>query len=140
MYAIPVRSATEARENFSAYLDDVARKSPQAIRRQRDSFITMSFEHINALLPDLFLTLTYDIEDDGTYSGTIEEIGLCGNADTLSNLASDLAEQLMEYAQDYFTDFNKYFFSPNRRSHFPYVVKALAQSDIDAVIALYKYA
>jgi len=140
MSAIPVRSATEVRENFSAYLDDVARKSPQAIKRHRDSFITMSAEHINALLTEVSLTLTYEVEHDGTYSGTLEELGLSANAASLPELATTLALHLFEYAQDYLEDFNQYFFSPNRRKHFPYVMKAVAQHDLAAVVALFKYA
>lgn len=140
MSVMPVRSATEVRENFSAYLDDVARKSPQAIKRHRDSFITMSAEHLNALLADVSFTLTYDVEHDGSYSGTLEEVGLSANADSLPNLATTLALHLLDYAQDYLEDFNQYFFSPNRRVHFPYVMKAVAQRDLAAVVSLFKYA
>jgi len=135
-----VRNATEVRENFSAYLDDVARKSPQAIKRHRDSFITMSAEHLNALLPHLTLTLTCDVETDGTYSGTLEEVGLSSNAVDLHALKDSLAEYLLEYAHEYLEDFNMYFFSPNRRPHFPYIMKVLAQRDLAGIVGLFKNA
>ena len=47
-----------------------------------------------------------------------------------------LAQELIEYAQEYFSEFQLYFNSPNRHSHFPYVLKVLIQEDLDGVINL----
>lgn len=140
MSAINVRTATEVRESFSAYLDDVIRKSPQAIRRHRDSFITMSPEHINAMLDHLSFTLAYDNEEDGSLSGTLEEVGISANAPDLQSLKDTLANYLLDYAEDYMSQFTRYFLSPNRRAHFPYIMKAIAQADNAALTALFRNA
>ena len=140
MSAINIRTVTEVRESFSAYLDDVIRKSPQAIKRHRDSFITMSPEHVDAMLDHVSFTLTFDNEENGSVSGTLEEVGLSANAPDLQALEDKLANYLLEYADDYMSQFTRYFLSPNRRAHFPYVMKAVIQPDRAALTALFKHA
>lgn len=140
MRPINVRTATEVRENFSEYLDDVIRKSPQVMKRHRDSFITMSPSHIDALLHNLVFTLTYDTETDGSLSGSLEEIGISANAPDLQTLKDTLADYLLDYAKDYLSEFSRYLLSANRRTHFPYIMKAVAQADKLALTALFKHA
>ncbi|MBO4337431.1 MAG: hypothetical protein J5842_05100, partial [Lachnospiraceae bacterium] len=43
-----------------------------------------------------------------------------------------LAAYIKEYAEEYYEDFHLYSLAPNRRSHIPYVVKALSL-DIDTI-------
>lgn len=133
-----MRTASEVRESFSAYLDDVIRKSPQSIKRHRDSFITLSPEHIDALLDNLTFTLTYDVESDGSVSGSLEEVGLSANAPDLCHLKEVLSGHLLEYAKDYMEHFTRYFLSPNRRSHFPYIMKAIVQANESSLRDLFK--
>lgn len=140
MSIMKLRTATEARENFSEFLDDVVRKSPQAIKRHRDSFITMSPSQMDAMLPNLTYTVSYDIEQNGSFSGTLEDVEITGNAETLEALMEILASYLVEYAQDYLAEFNRYFHSPNRRAHFPYIMKAVAQPDVASLAALFRHA
>lgn len=137
MAIMEVRTVTDVRENFSQFLDDVTRKSPQAIKRHRDSFITMSPVQLDAMLVQVSFTLEYSVETDGSYSGALLEVGIVANAPSLDALRKTLAEYLLDYAKDYLVEFNRYFAAPNRRAHFPFIMKAIAQPDLDSLAALF---
>ncbi|MCG6197514.1 hypothetical protein H1215_10065, partial [Anoxybacillus sp. LAT_38] len=47
-----------------------------------------------------------------------------------------LAQELLEYAQEYYEDFATYYSAPNRRAHFPYVLKVLIQDDLQGIVHL----
>lgn len=134
---IGVRTVTEVRENFSQYLDDVTRKSPQAIKRHRDYFITISPEQLDAMLLHARFEFEYAIEPDGSYSGSLPDVGIVGNASDLPGLKQTLAEYLLDYAHDYLDEFNRYSAAPNRLSHFPFIMKAVAQPDLSSLAALF---
>ncbi|KIY20901.1 hypothetical protein [Mesobacillus subterraneus] len=51
-------------------------------------------------------------------------------------MTEDAALQLIEYAQDYYKDFPKYYNSPNRKGHLPYILHVLAQENLEGVKAL----
>ena len=95
---------------------------------------------MDAMLPNLTYTVSYDIEQNGSFSGTLEDVEITGNAETLEALMEILASYLVEYAQDYLAEFNRYFHSPNRRAHFPYIMKAVAQPDVASLAALFRHA
>nr|WP_315988407.1 hypothetical protein [Desulforamulus aquiferis] len=43
---------------------------------------------------------------------------------------------MVEYAKEYYDEFQLYFYSLNRQSHFPYVLAVLMQENLDGVIGL----
>ena len=44
-----------------------------------------------------------------------------------------LAASILEYAEDYYNDFSYWSSAPNRKSHIPYVFKALFIGDIQKI-------
>jgi len=60
----------------------------------------------------------------------LNEIDLIENAPTEAEARELLAASIMEYAQDYYNDYNCYSNSPNRKKHIPYVFKALVLDDL----------
>ena len=74
------------------------------------------------------------------YSAIIRPLNLvtCDqmNAKTKEGALELLAQDLMEYAQEYIDDFDRFYRSSNRKDHFPYVVKVLLQKDLRAVMDL----
>jgi antitoxin YefM len=58
------------------------------------------------------------------------------NAEDIDSLKKELANNLVEYAQEYIDEFHLYVNAPNRKEHFPFVIHVLIQPDIDAVIRL----
>jgi hypothetical protein len=44
-----------------------------------------------------------------------------------------LAVELVDYAKDYFDQFQLYYNSLNRKEHFPYILRVLLAEDLDEV-------
>ena len=75
--------------------------------------------------------LTYE---DGIIVGTIDGFDLVVEGKSEQEVIRKLAEDLLEYAQDYVNDFKLFYNAPNRKSHYPYVLKVLLASAIDEII------
>ena len=58
----------------------------------------------------------------------------------MESLKVKLAEELMEYAEEYINEFTLYFNGPNRKNHFPYIYRVLlAGNDISKIKSLFPY-
>jgi uncharacterized protein YbcC (UPF0753/DUF2309 family) len=118
-------NATDVRREWGSFIDKVVRDRPQAIKRSRDHILAMSMEHAQELVKDVRFTLEYEEEPDGSVSGSLKELDLVENAPTVEALKEALAEELMVYAEGYFDEFQLYFHAPNRKKHFPFVLRVL---------------
>ena len=134
MSVLTVHSVTDVRDQFRQFFDDVVRKSPQAIKKHQDVIIAMSQEQLAAMLDNLQFSLDYSVEEDGSCSGSISEVGISANAPSLAELKEKLAEHLLEYAQDYMAEFGRYSAAPNRKPHLPYIMKAILQPSLEALM------
>ena len=68
-------------------------------------------------------------EEDGTFTGTLEELDLIENAHSEKECIISLREAMKEYANDFYNEFNFWSSAPNRKNHIPYVLKILSSSD-----------
>ena len=68
-------------------------------------------------------------EADGSITLALNEIDLVENGINENEARAKLANAILEYAQDYYNDFAYWGSAPNRRSHIPYVFKALFIGD-----------
>lgn len=73
---------------------------------------------------------------DGSFSGSLKELDILANAASLETLKTEIAKELIEYAQEYMDEFDKYYGAPNRKPHFPYIMRVLIQKNEDAVRGL----
>ena len=64
-------------------------------------------------------------EEDGTVTLALNELDLVENGRDESDARTKLAAAILEYAEDFYTDFSYWGSAPNRRPHVPYVFKAL---------------
>lgn len=129
-----VLNATDVRKHFGPFIDSVVREKPRAVKRNRDVIWSFSEELTNEILSRYTFQLEYEMEEDGSLTGSlqqIEDIIVSGSSE--QELVTDAAEQLIEYAQDYYSDFNRYFYSTNRRIHLPFIFNVLVQKDIESV-------
>jgi antitoxin YefM len=77
------------------------------------------------------LTFNPDVYQDGEgVSAWLPELELYGHGDDVEAALEDLADEIREYLAEYLGDIDRYRHAPNRSSHFPYLLKALA---LDAV-------
>lgn len=136
MLMVSVLNSTDVRQNWGAFIDDVVRGRPAVVKRNRDHFAALSVDHMNLLLEPYTFTINFLHEDDGSVTGSLEEIDLVANAPDIEQLKKALAEELVEYAREYMDNIALYYYSPNRRRHLPYVLRVLIQPDAEAVAAL----
>lgn len=129
-----VQDATSIRR-WARFISSVARKEarPVVIKGDQDFLAAMSLDVLNQLLEQYKLTLEYETEDDGTVSGSLNEIDLVANAPNVEELRLELAKALVEYATDYWNEFARYSRAPNRKAHLPFVLRVLTQPDLERV-------
>jgi predicted RNase H-like HicB family nuclease len=129
-----VLNATDVRANFGEFIDTIIREKPQAIKRNRDVIMAFSKQQMKELLSVYELTFEYEQDEDGKFAGSIEQIeDIVADAETLEELRDELARQLVEYAIDYETNYSRYYNTPNRHKHAPYVLRVLLEDDTESI-------
>ena len=130
--------ASEVRQHFSEFIDGVVRDRPGFVIRNRDAIAALNLEHIEVLLSTIEFHVQFHKDENGDIIGTLEEVDdlvVCESSkdEALQSLANDL----IEYAEEYLTtSFKLYFNAPNRRNHFPYVLKVATQPTAEHVTRL----
>lgn len=118
-------SSSEVRKDWSEVMDNVVRRGPVFIKRTRDYMVLCSTETISQLVADTrFMAVSYE-EEDGSFTLSAEALDIIANGPDLSAAKRALAEEIMEYAEEYYQEFELYSRTPNRKGHLPYVFKAL---------------
>lgn len=133
-----VLNATEVRANFGEFIDTIVREKPQAIKRNRDVIMAFSKQQMKELLSVYELTFEYEQDEDGRYAGSIDQIDdIVADADTLEELKNELSRQLVEYAIDYEVNYSRYYNTPNRHKHAPYVLRVLLEDNVESVARMF---
>jgi len=126
-------NSTEARKNWSEVIDQVIRKKPQFIRRTRDCMVLADVNFIELILNTYeFSAKTYE-EEDGSVTISLNEMDLVENGETLEVAKINLANSILEYAEEFYVDFDYWGSAPNRVKHIPYVFKALIINDSEKI-------
>lgn len=131
-----VLNATEVRKEWSSWVDRVVREKPLVVKRTRDYFVGISVEHILELLKPYKFELELDYEEDGSVVASLKGFDLVVAAQTEKDARKAIANELVEYANDYFTEFELYYRTPNRQGHFPYLLKVLLMNDASEIESL----
>ncbi|MBQ6937943.1 MAG: hypothetical protein IJN36_05460 [Clostridia bacterium] len=126
-------NATDVRKNWSEVADTVIRTRPQFIKRTRDYMMLSNCELVEALLEAYSFTADRFVETDGSITLSLNEIDLIENAATEKEAKRQLAEAIMDYATEFYNEFNLWSSAPNRKGHIPYVLKALIFDDIQKI-------
>ena len=123
-----VISATDARYNWSSVVDSVIWKRPAFIKRTRNYMFLADFSILEALLqPYAFSAVEYT-EDDGSVTLSLDQLDLAENAPSVQTAIEKLSSAILDYAEDYYSEFT-YWSRGDRKSHIPYVLKALVLND-----------
>lgn len=126
-------NATEVRKDWSAVLDNTVRQKPQFIKRTRDYLVLSDIKFMGMLLDGYNFTANKMEEDDGSITLSLNELDLVENAPTEQDAVLALANDIYEYAQEYYQEFNLWSVAPNRKDHIPYVMKALILDDVQKI-------
>lgn len=118
-------SSSDVRKDWSSVMDSVIRKKPAFIRRTRDYMMLCSVDTISQLVADVNYTAKQFQENDGSVTLSLTTMDIVSHGKDLQSAKEALARDIIEYAEDYYSDFEMYSKAPNRRLHLPYVIKAL---------------
>jgi len=113
--------------------DSIINEKPKFIKSTSDYIFLSNLDVLHNLLEQYKFTAEKYIEPDGSVTLSLLEIDLVENGNTESEAIYNMAAGILEYAEDYYNRFDDWYYSTNRKSHFPYVVKALLLSDADKI-------
>ena len=128
-------NSTDVRNNWNAVVDSVIREKPRFIKRTRDYMMLSDIKLIESLLSAYTFLANVLIEDDGSFTLSLNEIDLIENAADLDNAKLNLAKGILEYAEDFYNDYALWAVG-NRKSHIPYVIKSLIINDANKLMGM----
>lgn len=126
-------NSTEVRKEWSTVVDSAVREKPQFFKRTRDHLLLSNLPFMEILLTGYSYTAVRMDEEDGSVTLALNEIDLVENGRDENEARYKLAAAILEYANDFYDDFSYWSVAPNRRSHIPYVFKALAIRDTQKI-------
>jgi hypothetical protein len=118
---------TDARKGFSSLYDDVFNAfKPTIIKRKKaEEVLVLRVDLQKMLLTHFSLKPKVITEEDKSITLSLDQLEIFANGNTLEEAAKELVEDLKFYAQDYIQRSQLFLHAPNRRSHFPYVLRIL---------------
>lgn len=122
-------NATDVRREWSSVMESVIREKPRFIKRTRDHLVLADVDLVESLLMVYRFTASCFTEEDGSVTISLNEIDLVENAPTEADARRLLGQSILDYAEDFYNEFSLWRAAPNRKSHIPYVLKALIMDD-----------
>lgn len=120
-------NATTARQEFSQMLDRAVFDRPQFIEHAKDHIMVLGTDMLGLALASNVVHAHVQEEDDSSFVASAQEIeGLIATGESEEAAMTNLAQELSEYANEYYAEFGLYSRSPNRKAHLPYVLRALS--------------
>ena len=133
MNIMEYKKASDVRKDWSANCDEAVRVRPNFFRRTRDTLVLTSTDDMALLLQGYSWTADRFVEKDGSVTLSLNEIDLAENAPTEEESRAALGAAVLEYAEEYYENYDLYSRAPNRRGHAPYVMKALICGRADRI-------
>ncbi len=118
-------NSADVRKDWGNFIDNVVRKKPIVVKRSRDYFMGISIPMVVELLKDIKFKFVEFKEDDNSYTLSLEDIDIAVNAATFDEALNLLVSDLKEYCLDYYEELDYWHSAPNRKDHFPLVLKTL---------------
>jgi antitoxin YefM len=118
---------TEARKEFTAMYNHVFNEyTPMIVKRkQAEEIMVLRTDLQKMLLSQYSLKPEITTEDDGSTTMTLDQLDIYANAESVETATTQLIEDLKIYAQDFINRSQLFINAPNRRSHFPFVLRIL---------------
>ena len=130
--------SSEARKHFGETLDKVDEyKVPVEVKKKiaggTKDFIFISKESYQSLLDQVRLDVTVINEDDGSVTLELEVLDLLAWGKSIEEALDDLAEDLLNYAEEYKSEIQAYLNAPNRKNHYIYLLKVWSRDTKEEV-------
>lgn len=120
-----MEQATNVRKEWSAVCDSVIHEKPKFIKRTRDKMWFSNLDTVYDILQAYQFTASKHIEDDGSVTLSLNEIDIVENGKDEREVRLNAGKSILEYALEYYDEYEMYSRSPNRKKHIPYIFKAL---------------
>lgn len=120
-----MEQATAVRKEWSAACDSVIHNKPKFIKRTRDRMWFSNLETMEEILKAYKFTAERFIEEDGSITLGLCEIDIIESGADEQEARLKLGNAILEYATDYYNEYELYSHAPNRKHHIPYIFKAL---------------
>lgn len=128
-----ITNATEARKDWSITIDSVIRDKPRVIKRTHDYLMLLNIDVLENILSSYAFHAEKFTEDDGSITLSLDEIDLVENGKDENQAKELLAKSILGYAEDYYDEFQYWSSDPARKTHIPYVLKALILNDASKI-------
>lgn len=129
MVKLLIINATDVRKDFSNIIDQAVHQRPIFIKRTRDCLCLTNIATMESILSIYHFTAESELEKDGSYTITSNELDLVEHGNTEDDASQKLAESILEYAQEFYEEYSFWSKAPNREKHIPYVLKAIILGD-----------
>ncbi len=118
---------TDARKEFSSLYDQVFNMYKPAIikRKKSEEVMVLRVDQQKMLLANYCLKPEVINEDDSSITLALDELELYSNGSNLDEAVQGLIEDLKTYAEDYMQRSQLFLNAPNRKSHFPFILRVL---------------
>ena len=126
-------NATDVRKDWSLVVDQVIREKPQFIKRTRDYMMLSDVRFLEVLLSGYSFSAERFAEEDGSITLSLNEIDIIENGKSEEEAKQKLAQSIIDYAEEFYSDFKYWSTAPNRIPHIPYVFKALILDDVEKI-------
>lgn len=123
---------TDARKDFSSLYNQVYNAFKPAVikRNQKEELMILRTDLQKLLLTNFSLKPEILHEEDDSVTLALDQLEVYANGETLEHAIKNLIEDLKVYASDYLERSQLFLNAPNRRPHFPYILRILlAEND-----------
>ena len=127
-----VINSTKVRSEWSSVVESVVREKPVLFKRTRDVVFLTNVDLLIELLEAYTFHAVLFYEKNGSVTISLDEIDLIENGIDEQDAKNKLAKSILEYSEDYYNDFD-YWSRGNRKTHKPYIFKALVLGDIEKI-------
>lgn len=126
-------NSTDVRRDWSLVVDQVIREKPKFIKRTHDYMMLSDVRFLEVLLSGYSFSAELFVEEDGSITLSLNEIDIVENGNSEEEVKQKLAQSIIDYAEDFYSDFQYWGSAPNRMLHIPYVFKALILDDVKKI-------
>ncbi len=127
MTMLQEHNLTDARKGLSSLYDEVFNTyKPTIIKRKKTEEVLLLRVDLQKMLLSRFsLKPEVITENDKTITLALDNLEIFVNGATLEDAIHELITDLKYYSQDYIQRSQLFLHAPNRRAHFPYVLRVL---------------
>lgn len=118
-------NATDVRKNWSAVTDAAIRIRPQFITKTRDSLLLASIDCLKDILGQYVYNAERFRENDGSITISLVDLDIVENAPTYEKAIEAISISILEYATEFYEEYELWSKAPNRKAHIPFIMKAI---------------